>query len=130
MEIRRLEKQPPLGRAEEPAAGNPLAVHEVAALDQRAVADVDHGARTRLVRGQEVGEHTIARAVVLRERAQRERARELVGGPGVDDVEVVDTSTGVRAAEVDALILQLLRELAVRLPRDLAADLPRVALER
>src|SRR4029453_5049833 len=99
VQVRRLEEQPPLARFVPAPAEDPFAIDEIAPLAKRPVASVDDCAGPKLVGREEIGEHPISGAVELRDAANEELTRELVGRSAVDDVQVVDALTGTLAIE-------------------------------
>lgn len=84
-------------------------------LKQRPVSGMEDRSGDEFVRCHEIREHSRTRAVVLQNRAQEEMSVKLVDGPGVDDVDRIDSRAAGNPVEPNASVGNVLTEFFVGL---------------
>src|SRR5437899_11972579 len=97
---------------------NQHAVRETGFLEDRSVAGVDNRSRHEFVRGKEVRQKLITRAVELFEQPYEKVFVELIGAAAVDDVNREHAFPGGRPVESHRVVLDILVDVLVRLQGD------------
>src|SRR5439155_10223789 len=130
IEIRSLDEQAAARGLVSAGARDPGVVSEIALLDERAVAGVEHRAWPELVRSQEVSQHPRPRTVQLRDGAEKEMTGELICGLRVEDVDGINPLAGRFTIERDPLEIDRFCQTSARLKRESRGQLVRPSLIR
>src|ERR1700687_1630665 len=128
MEIRNLEEEATAHGEIISRVWKQRAVFEAGFLEYRTVAGVGNRSRHALVRGQEISQQLMTRAVELFEQPHEKASVELIRAARVEDVNRKDANPSRRPVEPHRVVLDVLIDVLVWLQGDAQAAVRRLPL--